>query len=35
MVAYEESLKSGDTRLVISPDTDFFTYFKDPLGSNK
>lgn len=35
MVAYEESLKSGDTRLVISPDTDFFSYFKDPLGSNK
>jgi membrane protease subunit HflC len=35
MVAYEESLKSGDTRLVISPDTDFFNYFKDPLGSNK
>ena len=33
MVAYEESLKSGDTRLVISPDTDFFNYFKDPLGS--
>ena len=34
MVAYEESLKSGDTRLVISPDTDFFNYFKDPLGSD-
>tara|TARA_Y100000590_G_scaffold469371_1_gene656600 strand:- start:3758 stop:4633 length:876 start_codon:yes stop_codon:yes gene_type:complete len=33
MVAYEESLKSGDTRLVISPDTDFFDYFKNPLGS--
>jgi modulator of FtsH protease HflC len=33
MQAYEKGLKSGgagDTRMVISPDTDFFKYFKDP-----
>ncbi|MDG2187361.1 MAG: protease modulator HflC [Hyphomicrobiales bacterium] len=35
MIAYEESLNSTDTRLVINPDSDFFTYFKDPLGNNK
>jgi membrane protease subunit HflC len=33
MQAYENGLKSGDTRLVISPDSDFFKYFADPLGS--
>ena len=33
MQAYEEGLKSGDTRLVISPDTDFFKYFSDPSGN--
>jgi membrane protease subunit HflC len=32
MQAYEAGLKSGDTRLVISPDSDFFKYFSDPLG---
>jgi modulator of FtsH protease HflC len=30
MQAYEKGLKSGDTRMIISPDTDFFKYFKDP-----
>jgi membrane protease subunit HflC len=32
MVAYEQGLKAADTSLVISPDSDFFRYFKDPLG---
>jgi membrane protease subunit HflC len=32
MQAYEEGLKSGDTRLVISPDSEFFKYFSDPAG---
>jgi membrane protease subunit HflC len=32
MQAYEASLRSNDTRLVIKPDSDFFRYFGDPLG---
>ncbi len=32
MQAYESALKSGDTRLVISPDTEFFRYFSDAKG---
>ncbi|WP_112662549.1 protease modulator HflC [Microvirga flavescens] len=32
MQAYEVSLKSGDTRLVLSPNSDFFRYFNDPMG---
>ncbi len=33
MQAFENSLKSNDTRLVISPDsTSFFRYFADPMG---
>lgn len=32
MQAYEASLKAGDTRLVISPDSDFFKYFGNPVG---
>jgi membrane protease subunit HflC len=32
MQAYEQSLKSGDTRMVLSPDSDFFRYFSDPSG---
>jgi membrane protease subunit HflC len=32
MQAYEASLKSGDTRLVISPKSDFFRYFSTPNG---
>lgn len=30
MQAYQEGLQSGDTRLVISPDSHFFRYFNDP-----
>lgn len=33
MQAYEQGLKSGDTRLVLSPDSEFFRFFNDPLGS--
>jgi membrane protease subunit HflC len=33
MQAYEAGLKPGDTRLVISPDSDFFKYFSDPAGA--
>jgi modulator of FtsH protease HflC len=33
MQAYENGLKSNDTRLLISPDSDFFKYFADPHGS--
>ncbi|WP_072396975.1 protease modulator HflC [Hyphomicrobium sp. CS1GBMeth3] len=33
MQAYEQGLKPGDTRLVISPDSDFFKYFSDPTGT--
>ena len=32
MQAYETGLKGGDTRLVLSPDSDFFRYFNDPTG---
>jgi modulator of FtsH protease HflC len=32
MQAYEEGLKSDDTRLVISPNTEFFQYFTNPDG---
>ncbi|MBT4203774.1 protease modulator HflC [Hyphomicrobiales bacterium] len=34
MIAYEKSFQSGDTRLVISPESDFFDYFKNPTGRN-
>ncbi|MFG1344840.1 protease modulator HflC [Xanthobacter autotrophicus DSM 431] len=33
MQAYEASLKSTDTRLVMSPDSSFFRYFQDPTGT--
>ena len=37
MEAYEQALKKGDTRLVMSPDSpqfkEFFRYFSDPVGS--
>lgn len=35
MQAYEASMKAGDTRLVISPDSDFFRYLNDPAGRGK
>ncbi len=33
MQAYEAGLKSGDTSLVLSPDSSFFRFFKDPAGA--
>jgi membrane protease subunit HflC len=35
MQAYEASLKSGDTRLLLKPDTNFFRYFNDPSGKSR
>jgi membrane protease subunit HflC len=32
MQAYEAGLRSGDTRLVLRPDSDFFKYFANPAG---
>jgi membrane protease subunit HflC len=34
MQAYEHGLKSSDTRLLISPDSEFFKYFTDPHGNS-
>jgi membrane protease subunit HflC len=33
MLAYTAGLKAGDTRLVISPDSEFFRYFGNSLGA--
>ena len=33
MQAYEQGLKPGDTRLVISPESEFFKYFTNPAGT--
>jgi membrane protease subunit HflC len=30
MQAYENAIKPGDTRMVLSPDSEFMRYFKDP-----
>jgi len=35
MQAYEQSMKPGDTRLVITPDSEFFRYFSDPSGKQR
>ncbi|MCA0423060.1 MAG: protease modulator HflC [Proteobacteria bacterium] len=35
MQAYEAGLKANDTKLVISPDSDFFKYLNDPRGRTK
>ena len=32
MRAYEDSLKANDTRVLLSPDSEFFKYFADPFG---
>jgi membrane protease subunit HflC len=32
MQAYEAGLKASGTRMVLSPDSDFFRYFSDPAG---
>lgn len=33
MQAYEQGIKSGDTRMVLSPDSDFFRYFNSAAGA--
>jgi membrane protease subunit HflC len=33
MQAYESALQSGDTRMLLSPDSEFFRYFNNALGS--
>jgi membrane protease subunit HflC len=33
MVAYQNGLKPGSTRLLISPDSEFFRYFNDATGA--
>ena len=35
MQAYEKGLKSEDTRLLLSPDSEFFKYFTDPAGGSR
>ena len=32
MTAYENGLKSGDTRFLLKPDSEFFRYFANPSG---
>jgi len=34
MQAYENALKAGDTRLLLTPDSQFFQYFNDAMGKN-
>jgi modulator of FtsH protease HflC len=35
MQAYEAGLKSGDTRMLLKPDSEFFRFFVDPSGKNR
>jgi modulator of FtsH protease HflC len=32
MQAYEAGLRQGETRMILSPNSDFFRYFNDPSG---
>jgi membrane protease subunit HflC len=32
MLAYETGLRQGETRMILSPNSDFFRYFNDPQG---
>ena len=34
MQAYEGALKAGDTRLLLSPNSQFFQYFNDANGGD-
>ena len=34
MQAYEQGIRPGDTRMLLSPDSEFFKYFTNPLGNN-
>jgi membrane protease subunit HflC len=33
MQAYEQGIKPDDTRMLLSPDSEFFKYFTNPAGS--
>lgn len=35
MQAYETGLKANDTRMVLTPESDFFRYFGDPRGRSR
>jgi modulator of FtsH protease HflC len=35
MQAYENGLKQGDTRMILSPNSEFFRYFGDPTGKGQ
>ncbi len=35
MQAYEAGLRSGDTKMILAPDSDFFRYLNDPRGRAK
>ena len=35
MTAYENGLKSNDTRFLLKPDLDFFKFFGNPSGSRR
>lgn len=35
MQAYETGLRANDTRMVLSPSSDFFRYFNDPSGRSR
>jgi membrane protease subunit HflC len=35
MQAYEAGMKHNDTRMVLSPDSEFFRYFVDPSGKTR
>lgn len=35
MQAYEKAMKSGDTRLILSPNSEFFRYFNNSTGAPK
>ena len=34
MQAYEQGMKSTDTRMLLAPDSEFFKYFSNPSGNN-
>jgi membrane protease subunit HflC len=34
MQAYEQAIKPGDTRMLLSPESEFFRYFQDPNGTS-
>ncbi len=34
MQAYEQGIKSGETRMLLSPDSEFFRYFNNPAGAS-